>query len=124
MAEISDDILRKFEIAAKHYWDETSKECCVCQCQFRTGDVCLVYGDFDNPIERQFFYCVPDGYKRILAGQFPSASSLFVSDEHRFSRMKDLPEELQQYVIEGFECIEKLHLGMEEFIKKVKESMH
>lgn len=112
--KIADDVLRKWHNASKFFWDETSKECGTCRIEFRTGDVCIVFGDMGVAISHKRFRCPSCGVEDITKGARPSASALFVENDHRNKNLTDLDPYIRDRVLQAFTMLDILHDNMQE----------
>lgn len=104
-----DDILRRWESACEFSWDCASDKCGECLHPSESGDVILAFGDLDNAATRKFYLCASCGYQAMLSAHFPSATLIFVANEHRGVRLSLLPDGVRDRTIEAFEIVDRIH---------------
>lgn len=118
MAKLADDVLRRWEEAVDHYWDETSGNCHECLGEFATGDVVLMFGDLDAAAASKHYLCARCGYAAIVSNNVPSATAIFISDAHRRKKLTHLDEPTVLRIREGFGIVDTIHGKMAELVAR------
>ena len=117
------EIVRRWSNILRYDWDESSKECAVCQKSFRTGDVSLVFGRTDAVIAVSRWACENCGWQLVKDGAVPSGAAVFVQDCHRDRDLDQLNQTVRDRVVEGFTIVDRLADAMEQIGKAGEEAV-
>jgi hypothetical protein len=112
------NILSRWEDCQK-VADDTADECSFCHVGFQTGDVSLLFGEVSvAPAVR--FYCCPTCYARKAESEplIPSATMVYVENQHRRLDFEQLPPTVQDHFAEALEIVDRIHQGVEEWVRK------
>lgn len=117
-SKIPADLLIRWE-AAKKINDETADACSTCQTKFVTGDVSLLYGDLDNLAAARLYICPPCyHYRPEFQDKAPSATMVYVQNEHRLKQFDELPTAVRDHLVEAFKIVDTIHKGVADWIEK------
>lgn len=112
------DVLSQWEQCSK-IADPTADECTLCHQRFVTGDVSLLFGDLDAPTPvRRLYCCATCSQGGLEKGMIPTATMVYVQNEHRGKDFDQLESKVQDRFAEALSIVERIHRGVEEWIKQ------
>lgn len=99
--------------------DPAADECTLCRQPFATGDVSLLFGDLEAPAPvRRLYCCATCSQGGLEKGMIPSATMVYVQNEHRGKDFEQLEPAVQDRFAEALSIVDRIHRGVEEWIKR------
>jgi hypothetical protein len=111
------EVIKRWHSASYYEWSDSADRCGVCPMVFTTGQIIFVWGDVSVAISRQAYTCDRCGIVALSEGEIrPSACMVYVERRHRKKDYSELPEDVQERMLEAFTIIDKIASGVRESV--------
>jgi hypothetical protein len=117
------DLLKWWRDAHKLDFGDTGDQCAVCDSQFDTGDVVILFGDLEAAVSKRRSACRSCAMRLIVGEHLrPCGASVYVLNEHKEKLIEELPEETRERIIEGLSVIDHLAKSFDEMSEEESPS--
>ena len=119
-----DEIQAQWAANIRNYWAECVDACTSCGDKFTSGSVVSIFGDLDNAAARKLQLCEQCSYEKIagkaarsLHALIPSATIVFIEEQHKVRVFFALPAEVRARILEGERIVASVTRGLMDLVE-------